>query len=102
MAGVLGDIESYRIGSKGENKNILIDIEDHRKNKHENKQRRKYGERSEVFQTCTFLFLLVLEFGVYHTNKFKLKGLRFLLRFLGGIRKFEGVPKGSGTCGGCY
>ena len=69
-----------------------MEAEDHRKKKPEHKQTRDDDERLKGLETCEVLVCSVLEFGMDHINKLKVKYLRMLLCYHFGPEKLKGAP----------
>ena len=88
----LGYIDSNRLGKK-EDRNEIEYSEYHRKKKYEQKQMRDDNNGLKGLETCKVLVCSVLDFGIDHINKLKMKELRMLLCYHFSFEKLKGSPK---------
>ena len=58
-----------------------MEVEDHRKNKVEERQIREDDDRLKVIDTCEDFVRMVLAFSMDHISNIKVKELRVLLRY---------------------
>ena len=70
-----------------------MEVEDHRKNKSEQKLVRDYGERFKGLETCEALVRLVFVFDMDHINNPKGKDLMVILCYHFGSEKLKGGSK---------
>ena len=70
----------------------MMDSEDQRKKKYEQKQMRDDDKRLKVIDTCEVMVCSVFSFVVDHINNLKVKNLRVLLCYHFGSENLKGVP----------
>ena len=93
LASVLCDIESDSLRGNEYRKKRVMEAEDQRKNKYEQKQMRDDGERFKVLETCEVSFFSFLAYGMDHINNLKVKDLRVLICYHFGSENLKGIPK---------
>ena len=93
LASIICDIDSDCLRAKQDRNNRVMEAQDHRNNKSEQKQMRDDDKRLKGIETCEFLVRSVLEFGMDHINKLKVKNLRVILCCHFGSEKLKGGPK---------
>ena len=89
---VLYDIQSDHFGEKWDRKNRVMEAEDRRKKKSEQKHIKVDGQRLKGLDTCEVLVCSVLTFGMDHINNLKVKYLRVFLHHHFGSENMKGSP----------
>ena len=93
FAYVLCDLESDTIIEKQDKKKRVMEAEENRRQKYEQKHGRENEDRLRGPDRCEALVCSVLTFGMYHINKTRFKEILVFLFYHFGSERLKGIRK---------